>query len=82
MFNPTHVLVTRSQKTPVQLVASEKGFKVLTEVEWQRGSEPAFEMRSRQGFFCQGIPVVGYSLQPIALDVVPATGAPSATSAQ
>ncbi|MBI4780629.1 MAG: hypothetical protein HY785_04835 [Oscillatoriophycideae cyanobacterium NC_groundwater_1537_Pr4_S-0.65um_50_18] len=81
MFNPTHVLVTRSRKTPVQLVASEKGFKVLTEVEWLRGSEPAFEMRSRQGFFCHGTPVVGFSLQPIAIDAVP-TAKPSATSAQ
>ncbi|MBW4659446.1 MAG: hypothetical protein KME15_12285 [Drouetiella hepatica Uher 2000/2452] len=82
MFSPTHLLVTRSKKTPVQLVASEKGFKVLTEIEWQRGSEPMFELRSRQGFFCQNIPVVGYSLQPIALDVVYASGEPSTTSAQ
>lgn len=67
MFCPTHVLVSRSRQTPVQLVASEKGFKVITELEWQRGSEPAFEMRPKQGFFCQGISVVGYSLQPIAV---------------
>lgn len=65
MFHPTHFLVSRSRQTPVQIVPSEHGFKVLTEQEWQRGSEPAFEMRTKQGFFCQGIPVVGYSLQPI-----------------
>ncbi|GAB4377055.1 MAG: hypothetical protein Kow00121_25450 [Elainellaceae cyanobacterium] len=65
MFNPTHFLVSRSRKTPVQLVPSNQGFKVLTEPEWQRGSEAAFEIRARQGFFCQGVPVVGYSLQPI-----------------
>lgn len=73
MFQPTHILVTRSRQTPVQLVPSEKGFKVLTEPEWQRGSEPAFEMRPKQGFFCQGIPVVGYSLQPIEVTEKTAT---------
>ncbi|NJO41039.1 MAG: hypothetical protein HC769_10515 [Cyanobacteria bacterium CRU_2_1] len=65
MFTPTHVLVSRSRKTPVQLISSAAGCKILTEPEWQRGSEPAFEIRPRQGFFCQGIPVVGYRLQPI-----------------
>ncbi len=65
MFHPTHLLISRSRQTPVQIVPFEKGFKVLTEQEWQRGTEPAFEMRTKQGFFCQGIPVVGYSLQPI-----------------
>lgn len=73
MFQPTHMLISRSQKTPVQLLPSEQGFKVLTEPEWQRHSEPAFEMRSKQGFFCKGIPVVGYRLEPIALDVQPAS---------
>jgi hypothetical protein len=68
MFQPTHVLVSRSRQTLVQLIPSDKGFKVLTEPEWQRGSEPAFEIRPKQGFFCQGIPVVGYSLQPIAVE--------------
>jgi hypothetical protein len=70
MFNPTHVLVSRSRKTPVQLLASPQGFKILTEPEWQRNSDPAFEMRSKQGFFCQGIPVIGYSLEPIDIDAV------------
>jgi len=68
MFQPTHLLVSRSRQTPVQLIASEHGFKVITEIEAQQGREPAFELRSKQGFFCQGIPVVGYSLQPISLD--------------
>jgi hypothetical protein len=68
MFTATHLLVSRSRKTPVQLVPSEKGFKLLTEPEWQRGSDPAFEMRPKQGFFCQDIPVVGFSLQPIAVN--------------
>jgi hypothetical protein len=68
MFRPTHLLVSRSRQTPVQLVASEHGFKILTEPEWQRHLEPAFELRSKQGFFCRGMSVVGYSLQPIALE--------------
>jgi hypothetical protein len=68
MFHPTHLLVSRSRRTPVQLIPSEHGCKILTESEWQRGVEPAFEMRSKQGFFCQSIPVVGYSLQPIQLE--------------
>jgi hypothetical protein len=68
MFHPTHLLVSRSRQTPVQLIASEQGFKVMTEIEVQQGREPAFELRSKQGFFCQGILVVGYSLQPISLE--------------
>lgn len=65
MFSPTHFLISRSRKTPVQLIPSSNGFKVLTESEWQLEREPAFEIRARQGFFCQGVPVVGYSIQPI-----------------
>jgi len=68
MFQPTHLLVSRSRQTPVQLIASEQGFKVMTEIEAEQGREPAFELRSKQGFFCQGILVVGYSLQPINLE--------------
>lgn len=67
MFQPTHMLVSRSRQTPVQVIPAEQGCKLLTEIEWQRGTEPAFEMRPKQGFFCQGIPVIGYSLQPIHL---------------
>ncbi len=79
MFQPTHFLVSRSRKTPVQLVPAANGFKVLTEAEWQRGSEPAFEMRPKQGFFCQGVSVVGFSLQP--LDVEAPVEAPAAAPA-
>ncbi len=77
MFTPTHYLVSRSRKTPVQLVPSANGFQVLTEPEWQQGKEAAFEMRARQGFFCQGIPVVGYRLQPIALAAADETVQPT-----
>jgi hypothetical protein len=65
MFAPSHLLVTRSKKTPVQLIPSEQGFKILTEIEHDRGTEPIFEMRTKLGFFCQGIAVVGYTLEPI-----------------
>lgn len=66
MFSPTHVLMSRSRQTPVQLMPGPKGYRLQTEQEWQSGSTPAFEMSAKLGFFCQGIPVVGYSLQPIA----------------
>jgi hypothetical protein len=65
MFNPTHQLVSRSKQIPVQLVPNSKGLFLLTEAEWQQQRDPAFEMRPQRGLFCQGIPVVGYSLQPI-----------------
>lgn len=73
MFNPTHLLISRSRKMPVQLIPSANGFKILTEPEWQQGKEPAFEIRARQGFFCQGIPVVGYNLQPIQVNAAAST---------
>ena len=65
MFRPTHLLFSRSRSTPVQLVQSTQGFFLVTESEWQQQQKPAFEMRSNRGFFCQGIPVLGYTLQPI-----------------
>jgi hypothetical protein len=68
------------QKTPVQLMPSANGFKILTEPEWQQGKEPAFEIRSRQGFFCQGVLVVGYNLEPIAVAASPTST--TETSAQ
>lgn len=72
-FNPSHVLVSRNRKTPVQLLPAAKGFKVLTELEWQAGQEPAFEMHPRQGFFCKGIPVVGFKLQPLDAEAAQAS---------
>ena len=65
MFRPTHLLVSRSRSTPVQFVQSKKGFFLVTESEWQQQRKPAFEMLPQRGFFCQGIPVLGYSLQPL-----------------
>ncbi len=65
MFRPTHLLVSRSRSTPVQLVQNTQGFFLVNESEWQQQQKPAFEMRSNRGFFCQGIPVLGYTLQPL-----------------
>lgn len=70
MFNPSHLLVSRTRQTPVQLIACENGCKLLTGSEHQKGSEPAFEFRPRQGFFCQGISVVGFRLEPIAVGAI------------
>ena len=80
MFKPTHLLVSRSRQTPVQLIQNAKGFSLLTQPEWQQGREPAFEMRSKLGFFCQGIQVVGYNLQPLVAAASPATPLPAAAS--
>ncbi|NJL46729.1 MAG: hypothetical protein HC929_03530 [Leptolyngbyaceae cyanobacterium SM2_5_2] len=66
MFSPTHVLISRTKQTPVQLVASPKGYQLYTEQEWQAAQTPAFELRSKLGFFCRGIQVVGFRLEPMA----------------
>ncbi len=65
MFKATHLLVSRSKSTPVQLVKTAEGFFLVTQIEWQRKSQPAFEIRPRGRFFCKGFPVLGYSLQPL-----------------
>lgn len=67
MFKPTHWLVSRHQKTPVQLLPSTQGFGLLTEPEFQQNRHPAFELRNRLGIFCQGVQVVGYHLEPMAI---------------
>jgi hypothetical protein len=77
MFTPTHLLVTRTKKTPVQLIPSGQGFKILTEIEAQRGTEPIFEMRNKLGFFCQDIAVVGYALEPIEAPQATKTAQPA-----
>lgn len=81
MFSPTHVLVSRRKRTPVQLVASPKGYQLFTEPEWQAGKSPAFELRSKLGFFCQGVQVVGFHLEPME-SVAAATPTQSATVSQ
>ncbi|MEM9271633.1 MAG: hypothetical protein AAGA80_01535 [Cyanobacteria bacterium P01_F01_bin.143] len=65
MFRPTHLLVSRSKSTPVQLIKSPEGFFLVTEAEWQEKRQPMFEIHSQRGFFCKGFPLLGYSLQPI-----------------
>ncbi|MBE9139322.1 hypothetical protein IQ254_19325 [Nodosilinea sp. LEGE 07088] len=64
-FTPTHVLVSRTKETPVQLVAGAKGYWLYTESELQTGAPPAFEMRPKLGFYCRGQQVVGFRLQPL-----------------
>ena len=81
MFRPTHLLVSRSQSTPVQLIKSPEGFFLVTETEWQEQRQPAFEIRPQRGFFCKGFPILGYSLQPLDIQVSQTKFASVATSA-
>ncbi|WP_156119787.1 hypothetical protein [Leptolyngbya sp. KIOST-1] len=67
-FTPTHVLISRTKETPVQLVAGPKGYWLYTEAEAKKGGTPAFEVRPKLGFYCLGQPVVGFSLQPLTAD--------------
>ncbi len=69
-FNPTHVLVSRTKETPVQLVAGPQGYWLYTEGEAQRDTPPAFEMRPKLGFYCRGQQVVGFRLQPLQAKTV------------
>jgi hypothetical protein len=69
IFNPTHLLVSRSRQIPVQLIPGPSAYGLQTEQEWESGKPSAFELRSRLGIFCQGISVVGYQLKPIAVVV-------------
>ncbi|MBD1912656.1 MULTISPECIES: hypothetical protein [unclassified Leptolyngbya] len=65
MFQPTHWLVSRSTKTPVQLIPAATGYRLMSEQEFEQGREPAFEIRPRLGVFCLDVQVVGYSLEPM-----------------
>ncbi|NET39948.1 MAG: hypothetical protein F6K19_49690 [Cyanothece sp. SIO1E1] len=67
MFQPTHMLISRTKQIPVQLAPGpERRFWVVTEQEWQQRRKPAFEMHPKLGFYCQGIKVMGYKLEPVA----------------
>ena len=66
MFNPTHLLISRSRHIPVQLIQGAKGYFLQTKQDWQANREPAFAMSSSLGVYCRGIAVVGYHLEPIA----------------
>ncbi len=81
MFCPTHMLVSRSRRTPVQLVANGQGFHLLSEVEAQQNREPAFEIRPKLGIYCKGIPVVGYRLEPLAVAVPRSSSETASTEA-
>lgn len=69
-FTPTHVLVSRTKETPVQLVAGQKGYWLYTEAEAQKSGPPAFELRPKLGIYCRGQQVVGFRLQPLAAKAV------------
>jgi hypothetical protein len=64
-FTPTHVLISRTKETPVQLVAGPKGYGLYTETEFNQGTKPAFEVRPKLGFYCLGQQVVGFHLRPL-----------------
>ena len=81
MFNPTHLLVSRSKQTPVQLVRSSRGFALVTETEWRRHCQPTFELHPKRGIFCKGVQVVGYSLQPLKIQESSTVSAPVAIGA-
>jgi len=68
MFSPTHVLISRTKETPVQLMPTRGGYKLYTEVDWQQGREAAFELKPKLGIFCQGVPVVGFQLAPMSAE--------------
>ncbi len=78
MFSATHLLVSRSQQTPVHLIPSPSGFFLVTENEWQQETPPAFSLHSKRGFFCHGIPVIGYSLEPVNTQYNKAESIPTA----
>jgi hypothetical protein len=78
MFQPTHLLISRTRQTPVMLVPGKKGMSIFTEQEWQQQvAEPAFEFRPKQGFFCKNVLIIGYNLQPMQLEVQPSEQAPT-----
>lgn len=64
-FTPTHVLISRTKETPVQLVTGPRGYWLYTEAEAQKGTTPAFEVRPKLGIYCRGQQVVGFHLQPL-----------------
>jgi hypothetical protein len=74
MFQPTHILSSRSKQIPVCLVRHAKGVSIFTEQEWQQQrQQSAFEFRPKLGFFCHGIAVTGYALEAIAVKAEPNT---------
>ena len=81
MFSPTHMLVSAAKQTPVRVVRGPQGFFLVTEQEWKQGRKPLFEIRPKRRFFCNGIQVLGYSLQPLATQAKSTESEPTATVA-
>lgn len=82
MFSPTHVLISRTKETPVQITAARGSYKLYTEADIQQGREASFELKPKQGIFCQGVPVVGFQLAPIAANAKTAAPAKASGAAQ
>ena len=65
MFTPTHVLISRTKTTPVQLMTAQGNYQLYTEADCQQGRPASFELKPKQGIFCQGVQVVGFRLEPL-----------------
>lgn len=65
MFQPTHHLVSKTRRIPVQLITTPQGASLLTEDEWRKGTPPAFSIHPKRGFFCHDVQVLGFNLEPI-----------------
>ncbi|MEO0826506.1 MAG: hypothetical protein AAFW84_28875 [Cyanobacteria bacterium J06635_15] len=65
MFNPTHILISRSRKVPVMLKSGRECLLIFTQQEWEQQRTPAFNVHPKLGIYCQGISVIGYRLEPI-----------------
>lgn len=65
MFKPTHLLTSRSKQVPVRVLPTHNRYCLATEQDWVERRQPAFELHPKLGFFCRGIAITGYSLQPI-----------------
>lgn len=67
-FQPTHCLVSRTRQVAVQLITTPQGAELLTETEWQQSLPAAFLMHPKRGFFCHGVQVIGFRLEPMVSD--------------
>ncbi len=75
-FVPTHTLVSRTRRVPVLVQSKGDCSWVYTEAEWGQAHAPAFELRPKLGMSCQGVPVLGYRLEPLTAEN---TAAPAPT---
>jgi hypothetical protein len=69
MFEPTHVLVSRTRRVPVMVTTGGDKSAIYTQAEWEQNRTPAFELHSKLGIFCRGVQVIGHHLEPIEAGV-------------